>query len=373
LGTSFLGILLLHPQLALNVLAILVVGLLIQIINRKRTKQPFYELASGAIPTLWAGLVFWLWVQSRSKFTGGFQAFILPLVEKKEAAREVTDRGASLSQIGTGLDELFVKLFFVSLAYSLMTAGVVISVYSRYIGWEIDKKMCQKEQSKQIVMYLSVGFIPSVLLLILTLLGSVTTQAFRYLGALMVLSTILGALFLGRFMFDGKQDNSRLGSSIATIAIVVLLLFATIPVYHPSPYIFKPNSQVTETSVNGYEVAISNTEPETPIVWTRSPVERYADVLYGTDRTEHVSRYNITHSNQVSNHFDKRKFGTSKKYGRYLAITEGDKQIDTGVYNGFRFNSGDFRYLTTSQNIAKIQSNGDFRLYYAKGTEQDLN
>jgi len=143
---------------------------------------------------------------------------------------------------------------------------------------------------------------------------------------------------------------------------VFFLLLLSIPVIHPSPYIYQTSGHVTEAQIEGYGTAFSYSHEEIYYSKVRSSPDRYGDAIYGTtDKSQEY--YRRGSSITVPDHFANQNLRSYFEDPEYLAITEADRVRDGDVYKGFRFGSQDFRYVNNEPGIDKIQSNGGLDIY----------
>ena len=65
----------------------------------------------------------------------------------------------------------------------------------------------------------------------------------------------------------------------------------------------------------------------------------------------------------IPDHFANHSLNTYYTENTYLTITDSDKQRETELFNGFRFNESDFAYLYESDSTNKIYNNNGMSLY----------
>ncbi|MFC6755519.1 hypothetical protein ACFQER_00940 [Halomicroarcula sp. GCM10025894] len=54
---------------------------------------------------------------------------------------------------------------------------------------------------------------------------------------------------------------------------------------------------------------------------------------------------------------------------RYVPLTSSDYQREVGIYDGFRYSESAFRSFRQNPGVSRVQTNGDYRLYYVRGDE----
>jgi hypothetical protein len=51
-------------------------------------------------------------------------------------------------------------------------------------------------------------------------------------------------------------------------------------------------------------------------------------------------------------------------HDRYVGVSRGTVEKEVGIYDGFRYSREEFVAVETSPGIHRVQSNGEFWLYY---------
>jgi hypothetical protein len=186
---------------------------------------------------------------------------------------------------------------------------------------------------------------------------SASTFAFRHLSFAMLLATVLGAVSGYRLLSRWKVSfpvGYRLGSAVA-IALAILLVISLVT-FFPSPYIYKPNQQVSDSQLTGYDTSFETRASGTSFTGIRTAPDRYRDALDSgrgarlvEGPTDEVMRTNLT------THFDT---------PTYLAVSDADYEREIRLYDGFRYSRAAFERLDRTRNVSLVRSNGEFRLYY---------
>jgi hypothetical protein len=343
-----LTILFFHPQQAANLLILLSVIVLLQLyiqlagFNLVSSKPLYY-------PTAIFGIIFWLWVSSHRRFERGFSGFIASMLTDPQTTGDVESVGHSLDTVGASLEELFVKLFLVSLLYCLLTGGLMI-----FYGWKLanssDRYAVVRDHKLQI--YFGVGLIPIVCLFIAYSVFS--SQYFRHLGFIMVIATILGAVALHSAV--DKIGYNRSTKWLLGVGFVLVLGLA-ITTMHFSPFIYLPNAHVSEGTMAGYEATFEFTEPsENLFIGIRATPPRAAEAIYGQS-------YNIN-SDTAPDNFAGQNLPDEFNDSFYLIVTTKDLLRDVVLYEESRYSEDNYSYLNKEPKLTKVYSNGEFDLYY---------
>ena len=367
--TAVTALVLVHPQQAANLFILLSSMAVIALVHSQRgtgdSRTGYWDLL---VPTLTTGVLFWLWVGNLAKFETAFAAFVsnLLLVETGTAT-EVTSRSVSLSQIGGSIEEIFLKIFFVALLFCLLTGSIMIEgfikVFITRIGadrkWLTIPDTCN-ETGTVLVLYLLFGVIGIIGIFLTYLVANITSQYFRHYGFMMVIVSIIGSIPLVQIL-TYLSKRFRLPSTDTVYAIVVFfLLLLSIPVIHPSPYIYQPSGHVPESQVNGYETSFDYRDENIVYNYVRLSTNRYHDAIRGWKVRE--NKENID-GRRIPDHFADRRLTNYFNQRAYVAVTGADRVRDPVIFNGLRFNQSDFQYLENEKGINKIQTSNEFDLY----------
>lgn len=150
---------------------------------------------------------------------------------------------------------------------------------------------------------------------------------------------------------------------LSFIPYLFLYLLITISVFniHYSPFVFKPNEQVTEMQLSGCNWLLDNKNPVINIVGIEG-ISWYTNIILGNALT--MERHDITpikiQENYVGEHFEK-LFSRNWMQPRYVYYNNFQKLFYTLVLPAVdRFNPNDFKNLEENNYIYKIFDNRDF-------------
>jgi len=120
---------LIHPQSGSNILLLIAAGFGLQLLGalygRYRETDRLADHRSLAPQTAVVGLFFLLWIPRFDRATGTVSAVVNGLLYGANPGDEISTVSTSLSTLGSGIGELFVKIFLVSAVLSAV-AGVVM-------------------------------------------------------------------------------------------------------------------------------------------------------------------------------------------------------------------------------------------------------
>lgn len=360
LAVTSAAIALIHPQQALNVIFLFSVIALLQFLFRRY--QPGHVLAQHRTlyaQTAFAMLIFGIWAPRSPRVQNTSTGLVNGLLGAAPAADEITQRGASLSDLGGSLEGLFLKLFLASLVFSLVAGVFMLASLTGRLDGSLPER-------NSVVKYLTLGFVPVFGLFAVFFAASYTTQPFRYLGVLMVAVTIVGAVALAyttdRFERAGGGRLARTALAVGFAALLVLSLMAL----HSSPYIYQGNSQVTESQMGGYETAFDIRDPDIPFTGVRGGPKRYLDAIYGPG-TPQRTEFPGDDASVPGGVFDNTSYAEYYETDRYLVVTESDVERETILYDGFRYSEAGFDALDSTPGINRVQANGALDLYIVQG------
>jgi len=365
LAVVSLSVLFVHPIIAAPALFVLASIAGIQFLYRRW--QPTHPIASHR--ALYAnaaffGVAFVLWSQ---RFPRARQQVVI-LIEGlffggQPVADEITGRTGALATLGTGLAELYVKIFLVATAFAVLAALVgLASLSGRLDGDATDRSA--------LVKYLTVATVPVVATFLAFFLASASVLPFRFLGAAMVMATILGAVAItGGLAYRPSRPSA---GTIRHVVVVVLFVALALQMahVHQSPYIYRASSQVSEQEYVGHEIAFEYSDPAVAWAGPRTGPDRYIDAIYGTSFNVTTPGGLVFEGAEARIPFDVFGHNVSEYYGedRYVGVSRGTVQKEVGLYDGFRYSREEFANVETDRSINRVQSNGEYWLYYVNGS-----
>jgi hypothetical protein len=369
-GTNVVGVLLaltsvsmvfIHPQQAANLL-LMYVSLTAVLLGYRwyasdrasgTTLRPVYGQA-----TLLA-LVLVGWSSGHERITGAATAFVTTVVstvlsQGPTGAGAIAQRTGSLSSIGVTPLEIFTKLFLVSAIYIALT-GLLL-------GGNVLGRMRTDDERMKTLPFFGVALIPVAVVMILYMLGNLETIYFRHLGYIMAIVTVFGSIAIARGLSSIEQLSPTLQrgvTALTAVALGVMLVLSLVAVF-PSPYMFQPNSHVTEMRMSGHATAFDYGDDRIQYVGIRTGVDRFRDGLYGTgDLGSQAAR----ESSGVP--FQELDGDLTALYDgpRYLVISQADVERE-GLWDYFRYSEDGLKHAGSTQDVNRVVSNGGFELYY---------
>lgn len=344
---------LLHPMQQFVVVVLFAVVAAVQRVFRLRDGLAFLEQRSMVGPTAVAVVAFVGWIALHETAVGQMEVIALTIgrfvVSGGQVGTVVAERGASLTAIGAGFVEVFLKLFLVDAVFSLLAAGVALQALRRGTDRRTDVD--------GVVTAVAFGVGIVGLTALLHLVGPLSTLFFRYLGAIMVAVTVLGALAVYR-LADRAPTADRTTWPVVSLVLVlaVALSFATL---YPSPFVYQASAQQSHQQLGGYLSAFEHADDDVEFVGIRSDDWRYRHAIYGpTDQPWDGTTIPPEALDDPTAAYES---------DRYLAVTAGDRQRETVAYRGLRYDDGHFRSVQSSPGVSRVSANGDFQLYLIDG------
>ncbi len=382
LPLTSIGIVLFHPQAAIDLLIIVATFSFVHLAVRWRYSN--HSLAnwrglSGQVVLLAAFAFHW---SSQHDETGRTlekvsETFWALVYGTAQAGSEVQETGDSAASIGGSIYELFAKLFLIDFVYVLLGGVIVFWLFvAPYVGLRSRSVGGQLEDSKIATMLLVTGGIVSVPYYLLEFFGTVSHHFFRHLGFAMVIVTIAGSFALF-YVFDWavRTDREALFKTALAVFLLagVVLSFAAI---HHSPYMYNNNAQKTDATMNGFVGAFAHqpSDGEVEYAHTRLSIRRHEWAVGGMPGTPWypgrpanvsggIAVPEAALTSNVTEYFMTRPF-SGHRQDTYLAVTEAKRQKHTVAFSELYYADGTLKRIEKHENVHRIRSTGEFTLYY---------
>ncbi|WP_424019998.1 hypothetical protein ACOZ4N_20425 (plasmid) [Halorientalis pallida] len=307
--------------------------------------------------TVFLAVAYALWTFGKPRFRdtagiveGELQSFLLG--GGARAGAVVGRQSDSLAAVGSGLGDLFLRLFLVGAVFAAFAGLFAIrTVLARF---EVPAT------GSQYLVGALFTFVPASLVLFV---GDVSKLAFRLLGSTMVIVTVLGTVFLYRVVADSSGGTVNRAGRVAVIVVLAAMLAHSLAIVYASPYVYKANPQVTEAQVTGYENAFEMGASGIEYAGVRGGSGRYMQAIYGSDSVPdsldlayHQQRGTISGENmtRIAQRYDE---------DRYLVVSRRDVERELGAYGSLRYNRSQLTAVRTQPTVHRIRSNGAVDLY----------
>lgn len=407
LPLTLVALVLVHPQIALNVVFLLGGMTVAQHAYRRlRPTNPIagYRLLTFQTAFLVVMLAVWI-VTHEWAFINTAEAMLESLTEFAAGEGSTTPRvesqSESASSIGASIQELFVKLFGVGAIYSLLAAVVVLGRVTGYLGRLEGRRSMRStpDTAKDVTTLFFAGILMLLPYFAAHFVGSISTYLFRHIGFLLMLATIFGAVGVRYLLaqestvsspgtrsagtrlrsvenrFAGKLPQTR---SVVAVVVVVLVLTLSLATVFPSPFIYLPGSHVSEGEMDGYQQAFASQSNGSP-VWfggVRHTSDRYEIALYGAESApwdRHVipaPRKSSPVPEQVmldslpafyANHPEE-----IVRRDHYFVVAEADRQREVLAYGELRYSAESFDAVEAQPDVGKVRDNGELTVYFVE-------
>ncbi len=355
-GIVTVGMVFLHPQESLGFLVILYGILFTQwIVGGLRRRHPMADTRSVAGPTGLMTLTFLIWTVRHERARGRVTSIIDSLLGGTSGTlSEATTRGASLDTLGGSLEELFLKLFAVTLVFCLLAAIIFLfGTRNRFKG---------RTPRDPIVAFLAIGLTPLAAAFVVVFLADQGDHYFRFLGTIMVPVTVMGAIGLTAVVHGIDLRVSRPAIATILVAVFGVMLALQLMTVHAGPYTYRAGQHVTDHELEGYGTAFDIHDGETPMLGVRSGPRRYVDAHFG-QRTATAERPIPGYTASIPEESFNTDVSAQYESDRYVAIKRADYEQEVRLYQGFRYSEAGFQQFDRDTQIHRVQDNGEFRLY----------
>jgi hypothetical protein len=363
----------LHPQVALNVLILYTTFAGVQwMFRRRRPSHPIARFGGLYGQVVFLGLVLFAWNLNHGAMFNMAESVTTALENTLfentgQAGEVVASRGESAQQIQVSLVDLFLRLFLIPALYTL--AAFILSAEVIYTRLKDSRPASDNEG---IIMYFVFGGIVLTPYFLAHFVGDVSSFFFRHVGFAMVIVTILATLALHRWghLVPLSGETVR---PIAVVGAVVVLVLSVLVIF-PSPYIYKMNHQVTDQQMEGYETFY---EQKSEVEWTNEG----AVWIGGVRRSDYRFRDALVHDSPLRylvysgpipesamfsglpTHYRQFPEPIVRK-DHYVPVTEAMYTREVTVAKGLQYSAESFAALESQYGVHKVQSNGDFTNYY---------
>ncbi|MUW14675.1 hypothetical protein GJ633_08350 [Halorubrum sp. CBA1125] len=405
LPVTSVALVLVHPQVALNVVFLLAGMTVTQ--HAYRRLRPGHSLAEYRLltfQTVFLLTMFAIWVSTHDwAFISTAESMIESVTDfvagEGSTTPHVQSQSDSASAIGASIQELFVKLFGVGAVYALLAATVVLGRITGYLGrLEGHRSMrTTPDTAKDVTTLFVAGILVLLPFFAAHFVGSISTYLFRHVGFLMVLATIFGAVGV-RYLLADELPVSGLGSrsagtrvrsvrrrfaevlpetrSVVAVVIVVLVLSLSLATIFPSPFVYLSGSHVPEGEMDGYEQAFASQSGGAP-VWfggVRHTSDRYEIALYGAESAPWDREVNPAPRKSTPVPEQAMLGGLPAYYANhpeeivrrdhYFVVAEADRQREVLAYDELRYSAESFEAVAAQPDVGKVRDNGELTVYF---------
>ncbi|QIO24098.1 hypothetical protein [Haloarcula sp. JP-L23] len=347
---AFLSLALVHTH---PLIALVMTGVLAAISFSNLTLDKFSKNINFGITERWwlyslPVLILSIFVSVKLSGNPTFQSEIAAVSENFGSlfAQEstTTGRASSLNDVGITPTQLVMRLMGVSLV-----AGVVGAITA---SASIYKSILEHEDSNRLQIILSMGVLSSIIPFAIFFFAD-SLLYFRIIGSSMVFVSIVFSSGVSWILL-GTASRKFINSRYLLVIVFLILLSPSMAIANPSPYIVQESQQRTEAQMAAVET-LSTHYDGNDVVTVRSHYPRLKWAVTGRPATLHIQN--------MPYNFNNRDLPAAYNHSRYVLVTARDYQMDVRLYDGLRYNSGDFAYLDNETGMHKILNNGGTTIY----------
>ncbi len=357
LALTATALLLVHPQQMFNV--VILIGSItgVQYLARWRfDDHPMLEHPTLAAQTLLLGGLFGLWALGNERFRSSVAALVRGLLAQDIGAGSTVDqRGTSLTEIGGSLTELFVKLFLDAAIVGLVVGLFVLVVWLRRSSLD--------PEPRAFVNYVSLALVPLGGLFAVYFVGT-PTMAFRQVGFIYVLLTILAGIALAQLLGGLSRWITRPGANAVVASVLGICLVLGLLTMFASPLIYNPGQHVTPEMMSGYEDGFEHGADGTPHVGMGFDPYRYDHGINGLAGDDTLSAASAATGSANATEFSAGNYsGAYPSDEYYFVYTEWDRTKEIEVYEQLNYRRGALEGLNRYRGANKVISNDEFEMY----------
>ncbi|ESP86896.1 hypothetical protein K933_16582 [Candidatus Halobonum tyrrellensis G22] len=370
-----------HPEHAVNLLVVLGFAVVIQIGGRW-VLQPDHRLLTqrSLLPhTVGFALLAGGWTILHSR---GDRTLNVVLSEVRDflfgggssVGGVVQQRGGALSAIGVSYFDVFLRMFLVMGVFAALSGILILAA-------GVGRVRAGRSDTGAVVTHLALGLAVLVPASLALFVGNVSKLFFRNLGSIMMVSTIVGVLALGylpillrgsvrgRSIVRRLRDLGPTASSIRTalaVVVVVALMTHSLAIMFKDPYIYRPNRQVTEQAMGGYESFFEHQVEGVDDVRLRATDRRYLHAIYGVEEGSQGTGLSGDWESVPNDTLV--QLPSKYNESRYLAFTEFDRLRELIAYQQVRYDESDFAALDRQVGVSRVHDSGEVRGYLINGS-----
>jgi len=352
-----LTLLLVHPQQMVNIVILLGAIAGVQYLARRRyDDHPIVTHQTMYTQTIVLGALFGVWVVANETFRAASRGLVYGLLtDDVGTSSEVDQAESSLTEIGTSLPEVFLRLFG-EIALIGLIVGLFVLV--TWLGWtSIDR------ETNSYITYFGLALVPLGGLLAVYFVGT-PSMAFRQVGFIFVLLTILAGIAIAQAIAGLAPFVTRPGANaIGAVVLSACLVLGLLTVFS-SPFIYNPSQHVTDEQFSGYESSFEHAAEDRPHVGLGYDPFRYDHGINGVERDGALSGASTASGELNGTEVAAGNYsGAYNGIDYYLAITDWDETREFGVYQELRYGEAEIAGIERDHATSKVLSNDEFRLY----------
>lgn len=363
IGLTFvlLASILVHPQVALNILIFLAAIFALQVVvGRRGFGQPLLGRRTVYVPFIVMAIA---WVAWNSQFPhvfvvgGSVLDSIVGVIEGTMGLAEDTGEQMESVQMVASPFEMYLKLFLVSTVYVLLALGAV-GVAARGTEGPMG------DRARVAVLYVAASGVLLVPFFLAHIVGDRSHLFFRHVGFSMAIVTFLGAVML--VVFAERLTRGRRHAIVRPLAVgllAIVLILSLLSVF-PSPYIYYQSHHGTDHEFEGYTIAFEYHEEPIPFSGIRRGPSRFVDALIADGGVRTVDSVPGDDLHDLGGVYDE---------PFYLPITKSDVEREVTAYHELRYEASAIDGVGDQYGVDRVHSNGEFEMYLVSERAIDAN
>jgi hypothetical protein len=306
-------------------------------------------------PLLLEAAVFFPWVLTRHMYHVNISIFWEQLVTFGSSQTYQSDIGKldKANVQGLGIPVLMLKMYGEVLLF-LILAGLGATLLVKQLRSGI------RDIGKYRLLLFSLWILPALLLFALDFVGVAGARVIAGDRMLLYIETAC-IPFVAFVLWEvGRRMRFSRLALAGTCSLVIVALVLNFYAHYRSPYLLRPNEQVTHTDMAGMTWYLDEKDPSLIALCVATDPQWYSKAILGIKAT--YQRADLPEYPQLENHFGYDNSTTiAEQYDgdRYVCITRTDRVVYQTVWKNLgRWVDADFRKLEQDPTVDRIYSNG---------------
>jgi hypothetical protein len=361
---TLFAVVLLHPQVALNVFILLGTISVVQLLAHRLPSTTGMDRGRLLlVPTALSLILFAVWALRFNKVLRMF-GYVTEAVGSfwtsagDTTGQNVQQQGGSLSEIGVSLFEVLLRMLGVQLLFTVLAGAIVLWAVAGKLGGT-------RTERNAVVGYFTYGGLVLTPFFLLHFLGDISTYFFRHVGFAMVIAAVL-ATFAIHAVADRLSGGTayQLAKPLGVAVGIALLGIALLSVY-PSPLIYQATPGVPQSEMVGHDIAFETTGEGVPYTGVRQGPGRYEDAL----NADVPSADSINGTAMAENRLVEARDGPY-----YLIVSQYDRGVEVQGFRGIDYGREALDSVGNETGVSRIQAADGFTRYYvAAGADAPTN
>jgi len=358
-----------HPITALMVIFFFIVLAISKMVNQaiERKTSTNDKKGSSFNIVLLSIISFTIWIFSFSYLRGSLRYLFGWLSGEASYLSQTTQVVGILDKLGLSIFDIIMLVFRMlgdDLIYIILSSIAIIMLF---VQSKSDESKCKN------LLYMGVWYICGILLSVMFFISYHIHDPYRVLNLNFIMTLTPSLAGYSIFKLTNRKNATRYGQYIAIAICIILIIIPTIIgifSLYPSPYIDQPNSQITQTEVNGMTWLFSNKDRDVKTREILSITYRFADLIMGykwqesrTDiSTKSVDKVNAYIPDHFGYQFNS-TLGGNISTSCYTITTDYDRSVYSELWGSIgKFTEEDFKKYSNDGTVNRLYTNGGFEI-----------